>query len=205
MSKKFDKNVIVKFVLNIAKPDLDGDWVNNFPFKKLRYIETDYVNSPIKSYLFELIDKNIDLFKSGETDPSKYVEPVLKKFRVSGEERYSQAVADLYTYDIESYSEVYAKEILETDFFGDDMLYIYEYGKFDRKDILDTWDSEVNIDSIEEITDEVEINESKLGDIKYNNNIINQIMYETDTEQLGRIIEVLTKRRDLLKNDNKNK
>ena len=66
---------------------------------------------------------------------------------------------------------------------------IYDYGTFDRKEIVDTWDSESEVDLITLVKDTTE---KKPG-------MVNEsIIYETNIVKIDEMIKLLTERKELL-------
>ena len=145
------------------------------------------------------IDESIKVQDWDDDQLGKIRKVITETYKVEGEERYQQAIADLYYKYIESYSLEYLNVIkegaphvhpfkVETDYCVM-MEQIYDYGTFDRKDIIDTWDSETIIDRIDLVD---EIPEKKDG-------MINEsIIYETNIEKIDKMIKMLTERKELL-------
>ena len=147
--------------------------------------------------MYGFISQNIDLLVSGDQDYGKYTKPTLETYKIEGEERYSQSTADLYYMYLESYSLDYLQVIrdaeipvfkIETEYITK-MDAIYDYGTFDRKDIIDTWDAENVIDQITLVKDTTE---KKPG-------MVNEsIIYETNIVKIDEMIKLLTERKELL-------
>jgi hypothetical protein len=98
---------------------------------------------------------------------------------------------------LESYSLEYLEVIkdgevppfkVETDYLTK-MDAIFDYGTFDRKDIIDTWDSESIIDRIILVEDSKE---------KKDGTVNESIIYETNIDKIDKMIKILTERKELL-------
>lgn len=191
--------ILVSFLLKNTGYDFSkwGYHFDDFPIKKVKYLGLKYDSDLVQSYLYGFITENLDLLKSGDQDYTKYTKPTLENYKIEGEERYQQAIADLYYMYVESYSSEYLDVIkdsdappfkIETEYVAN-MYNIYDYGTFDRKDIIDTWDSESIIDRITLVED---IPEKKDG-------MVNEsIIYETNIEKIDKMIKILTERKELL-------
>ncbi len=191
--------VLVSFLLKNVSYDYN-DWEHtpeDFPIKTVKYLGLKYDSDLVQSYIFDFISRNIDLLLSDDGDVSKYETPTLETYKVEGEERYSQATADLYYINLESYSLEYLNFIkdgdtppfkVETDYITK-IDSIYDYGVFDRKDIIDTYDTEVIIDRITLLQDNPEKKDGMINE---------SIMYETNIEKIDKMIKMLTERKDLL-------
>lgn len=192
--------ILVSFLLKNTGYDFN-DWgtVDVFPIRKVKYLGLKYDNDLVQSYMYGFIEQNIDLLVNKEFDYSKYNIPKLETYKVEGEERYQQAIADLYYKYIESYSLEYLNVMkegaphvhpfkVETDYCVM-MEQIYDYGTFDRKDIIDTWDSESIIDRIELVDETPEKKDGMINE---------SIIYETNIEKIDKMIKMLTERKELL-------
>lgn len=189
---------LVSFLLNNSGYDFN-DWgtVDDFPIKKVKYLGLKYDSDLVQSFMYEFIRQNLDLLLSGNRDYGKYIQPTLGTYKIEGEERYSQSIADEYHMYLESYSLDYLQVIrdgeippfrIETEYITK-MDAIYDYGTFDRKDIFDTWDSENVIDQITLVENTPE---KKPG-------MVNEsIIYETNIIKIDEMIKLLTERKELL-------
>ena len=189
---------LVSFLLNNIGYDFN-DWgtIDEFPIKKVKYLGLKYDSDLVQSYIYGFITENLDLLLGGDQDYGKYIQPKLETYKIEGEERYSQATADLYYMYLESYSLEYLEVIndgavppfkVETDYLTK-MDAIFDYGTFDRKDIIDTWDSESIIDRIILVEDS---KEKKYGTVN------ESIIYETNIDKIDKMIKILTERKELL-------
>lgn len=191
--------ILVSFLLKNTGYDFSkwGYDFDKFPIRKVKYLGLKYNSDLVQSYLYGFITENLDLLKSGDQDDTKYVKPTLENYKIEGEERYSQATADLYYMYMKSYSLEYLDVIKDSDEppfkieteYAANMYNIYDYGTFDRKDIIDTWDSESIIDRITLVED---IPEKKDGTVNEG------IIYETNIEKIDKMIKMLTERKELL-------
>ena len=189
---------LVSFLLNNSGYDFN-DWgtIDEFPIKKVKYLDLKYDSDLVQSYIYGFITENLDLLLGGDQDYGKYIQPTLETYKIEGEERYSQATADLYYMYLESYSLEYLEVIndgavppfkVETDYLTK-MDAIFDYGTFDRKDIIDTWDSESIIDRIILVEDSKE---------KKDGTVNESIIYETNIDKIDKMIKILTERKELL-------
>jgi|SaaInlLV_10m_DNA_1039704.scaffolds.fasta_scaffold52187_2 hypothetical protein len=189
---------LVSFLLNNSGYDFN-DWgtIDEFPIKKVKYLGLKYDSDLVLSYIYGFITENLDLLLGGDQDYGKYTQPTLETYKIEGEERYAQATADLYYMFLESYSLEYLEVIkdgevppfkVETDYITK-MDAIFDYGTFDRKDIIDTWDSESIIDRIILVEDSKE---------KKDGTVNESIIYETNIDKIDKMIKILTERKELL-------
>ena len=88
---------LVSFLLNNSGYDFN-DWgtIDEFPIKKVKYLGLKYDSDLVQSYIYWFITENLDLLLGGDQDYGKYIQPTLETYKIEGEERYSQATADLY-------------------------------------------------------------------------------------------------------------
>ena len=181
---------LVSFLLNNSGYDFN-DWgtIDEFPIKKVKYLGLKYDSDLVQSYIYVFITENLDLLLGGDQDYGKYIQPTLETYKIEGEERYSQATTDLYYMYLESYSLEYLEVIndgavppfkVETDYLTK-MDAIFDYGTFDRKDIIDTWDSESIIDRIILVEDSKE---------KKDGTVNESIIYETNIDKIDKMIKI---------------
>jgi len=145
----------------------------------------------------EFILKNIELIRNGETDKTKYSIPLLKKFEVLGEERYSGRKGDYYKLFVEGYSEDFVTKQIET---GE--INISE-GEFLEEEWGDTWDTETFVEDIKEVplnTDTSKLNEDVevQPEIK-SEDFMNFVNGEYDIETLELMQSVISNRVNKLK------
>lgn len=189
---------LVSFLLKNSGYDFN-DWgtVDEFPIRKVKYLGLKYDSDLAQSFIYGFISQNIDLLVSGDQDYGKYTQPTLETYKLEGEERYSQTISDLYYMYRKSYSLDYLQVIRDAEIppfkiytdYGVEMDNIYDYGTFDRKEIVDTWDSESEVDLITLVKDTTE---KKPG-------MVNEsIIYETNIVKIDEMIKLLTERKELL-------
>jgi len=102
----------------------------------------DYI---IEDFYGQFIWNNIELIRQGEKDKSKYIIPPLKKFLVTGEERYTVRKGDIYEHEIEAYSKEFIERLIESHEI------MISDGRYIREEHGDSWDLEQEILEIEEI------------------------------------------------------
>lgn len=143
-----DTKILLTYLYDIKKYDFNGFDVDDFSIiysdvlDKIKYIGIKATSEDLEGYVYEFIKSNIGLLKDGEKDESKFDLPKYKKFEVEGNETYTARISDFYTDTHYGYSEEEIKAM-----YNDGELYIYD-GTQQNSETYDTWDNEVEIDSI---------------------------------------------------------
>jgi hypothetical protein len=132
---------------------------NGFDYEKYTISDIDIITDRKKYYGIEdshdvlefihaFVIENLERLQSKERDDSKYIIPIKKNFRVLGREIYSMRKGDNYYYDLDGYNEDYIQKL-----FDEGELNIFD-GTYESDEAYDTWDSETEIDSIDELVKE---------------------------------------------------
>ena len=154
--------------------------------KTLKYAGVDDTHLN-RDFVRAFIENNDAKLKQGITDPSEYYLPKVKKFQAIGDETYTARKYDTYELLVECYDENYIRDLIGNG------LDIYD-GKLIREEIADTWDTDTELFSIEEVTNST--NESfiprKTQNIK--ENIKKYVNSENNIQKLQEINELLSKR-----------
>ena len=141
-------SLLIKYLYDIKKYDFNEFDVDDFSdiygdvLDKIKYIGINATSEDLEGYVYEFIKSNIGLLKDGEKDESRFELPKYQKFEVEGNETYTARMSDFYTDTHYGYSE----EEIRT-MYNDGELYIYD-GNQTNSETYDTWDNEVEIDSI---------------------------------------------------------
>ena len=96
-------------------------------------------------YIFAFVKENAELINDYDFSSSDYVIPQKKKYECLGREVYTARKGDSYSRTEEMYSKEFLENALkegEIEIWG---------GKLLNEEIYDTWDTEVEVDSIEEV------------------------------------------------------
>ena len=102
-------------------------------------------NGEIEDFYGNFILENIKLIRNDESDKTKYSVPLLKKFEVIGEERYTGRKGDYYKLFLEGYSEEFIIRQIERGEID------VSSGEFLEEEWGDTWDTDRFVDEIKEI------------------------------------------------------
>ena len=149
-------------------------------------------------YIFAFIKENSSLLEDQNYNVSDYVIPQKKKFEILGREVYSARKGDSYSRTEEMYSKEFLEDALKE---GDIEIW---GGKLINEEIYDTWDTEVEIDSIEEVpfkknTVKEEVDLDTYEAPFTSEDFMNYVESEWDLEMLDLLSGIIDKRREFLK------
>jgi hypothetical protein len=149
-------------------------------------------------YIFAFVKENAELINDYDFSSSDYVIPQKKKYECLGREVYTARKGDSYSRTEEMYSKEFLENALkegEIEIWG---------GKLLNEEIYDTWDTEVEVDSIEEVSSNKDTVKEEVDLDTYESpftseDFMNYVESEWDMEMLDLMMSVISKRKEFLK------
>jgi len=166
--------------------------VDNF---KLVGIKNHFENI---DYVFAFLKENANLLNDDDFNTSDYIIPQMKKFNWVGKEIYVAKKGDTYS----GVNEMYSKEFLENAL-NNHEIEIWS-GELKGEEVYDTWDVEVEIDSIDEVPFNKDTVKEEVDLDTYeapftSEDFMNYVESEWDIEMLDLMMGIISKRKDYLK------